>query len=267
MPYDQAAIAICHQFAAKAPPEAVLKEPYLPHIPARWNGILILGCAENLGGDKVACAWRDRLQRMAPESRYTRLEIPDGPEGRPWDNIRVRLALASIWPPIDMHEIAYSNAVPWSTNTAGKNGGFKDCPPTSNCAATLLAIDFWLRLFAELTQLSELRLIVTLHDVAKRVAGEFIRRGAISVPILSLYFPGPKADNIFVPKKLKRMDAVELERARAYVRPIASGLKASHEMRAIDYACYALSEARQQIGPEFHDVLQRTEMRRTHENH
>jgi hypothetical protein len=241
---NDGAIEICRRYTRDAPEGVVFKEPFLPVIPEQWNGILVLGCAENLGADNTACEWRTQLKEMKAEARFTRLSLANGPEGRPWENRGVRLSLVAIFPQINLHQVAYGNAVPWSLTKQGKSGRQKDATPTPGSATTRCAKQFWADLFRVWAKLHELSLVVSLGHIARQVAEDAMRQVGIGIPVLPLYFPNAQTYNIHVPDKFRQMDEVERNRAVPAIRAAAVALGIKPTEKEEQYVCCALSAAR-----------------------
>ena len=64
-------VRICLEAALEPRPDLVLSEPYVPYVPADWNGILVLAEAQNLSrGNQEYAA---RLRGLPPRERVLRL--------------------------------------------------------------------------------------------------------------------------------------------------------------------------------------------------
>lgn len=64
-------IDLCIRHTLPAGVPAVLPEPYFPHMPANWNGVLVLGEAQHLG--RKNDAYRQALLALDPIARFSRL--------------------------------------------------------------------------------------------------------------------------------------------------------------------------------------------------
>ena len=115
--WSEDVLAVCRKWRETAPVEAMVREPYLPHVPENWNGVLVLAEAQQLAG---AHTYREWLNGLPSEQRMIRLSLksPDGVGVGPWDNGIVKLALKAMLPEIDVEQTAVSNAVPWFVPTA-----------------------------------------------------------------------------------------------------------------------------------------------------
>jgi hypothetical protein len=248
--HDELAISVCREFAKSAPDGVVFKEPYLPYVPTAWNGVLVLGCAENLGAKTIAEKYRQRLLAMKskqPESLFHRLHGDDVP-GRPWGDDRIKLSLRAIWPKIDFQHLAFSNAVPWSITTAGKGGKIKDTPPTPEMVDH--AVDFWCSLMPALgwsSPTSPLKLIITVHAISRDVASKVKLKESLSSRLFSLYFPCPRNDN-----KISSRYNGELDQR---VREAVAAMGIKPQPRDERYATYALAEAEKQLGTQLQQIL------------
>lgn len=127
-------IAFAHRFEVEGVRAPVTSIPHLPYIPPDWNGVLVLGEAQNLSnaaGGQVAI-YSNAVRKMVEEGDERGLALrltasagwPDDFGDRPrvhvkpWHTGPVRLALACQEPAIDWQRCAVSNAVPWAWITA-----------------------------------------------------------------------------------------------------------------------------------------------------
>ncbi|PSU50119.1 hypothetical protein C9J12_05080 [Photobacterium frigidiphilum] len=111
-------IDICKQYVLPSDENVVIKEPYIPYIPHRWNRILVLAESQNLSssnGDYV-----EILSEMSVEQRIQRLGSSSDYVGvYPWDDGSMKLAVeASLQ--VKALEVGVSNAVLWSQRGAKK---------------------------------------------------------------------------------------------------------------------------------------------------
>ena len=136
-------IDLCARHTLPAHIPAVLPEPYFPHLPAPWNGVLVLGEAQHLG--RKNDAYRQTLRAADSIARYSRLNV-DKTQVRitPWDDKTLPFAIEAALG-VRAEECAVSNAVPWSqVNEADDN---------ANPSQELMehAQRFWRNLFSILT--------------------------------------------------------------------------------------------------------------------
>lgn len=102
----------------------VVGEPYIPFLPDKWNGILVLAEAQNMSTKNQD--YVDRVKAMKRDERFQRLGRVEW-EGigiQPWDDGSLPLAVASVFPELAVKQFGVSNAVVWSQRTeegANKN--------------------------------------------------------------------------------------------------------------------------------------------------
>lgn len=138
---------------------SVFPEPYIPYLPATWNGLLVLAEAQNLSASNRGYVDELRARRAAhPEALLTRLGGEEGVGVGPWDDGVLKLAVEAALG-VDAAQTAVSNAVPWSRlETPSRNIG-----PDKDVEA--FAVEFWKELLPIIAP-SE---IVTAGKVAKLV--------------------------------------------------------------------------------------------------
>lgn len=91
---------------------ATLREPYIPHIPKNWNGILVLAEAQNHAGANAE--YLKRLESLTARQRYERLYLDGDRVGiQPWDDGTLKFAIEAAFR-ISAPETAVSNAILWS---------------------------------------------------------------------------------------------------------------------------------------------------------
>ena len=117
-------LSVCKEFTIDCPKDTdiVVPEPYLPLIPEKWNGLLVLAQSQNLANPEADYVkW---LVGLSPNERMLRLEL-DKPQFNfvgvgPWDDGHIPLAVKALAPTIELNKTAVGNAVPWS-----RPGSFK----------------------------------------------------------------------------------------------------------------------------------------------
>lgn len=138
-------------------PDATVREAYIPFIPPRWNGVLVLAEAQNHGMKSAEyLAW---LRGLSPAERVNRLYRSHKEIGiRPWDDGSLKLAVEAALGK-NAEETAVSNACLWSqVRTSGKN-----LNPSK--AVERHSSLVWKGIFEVLAP----RQVVTAGNVAKRV--------------------------------------------------------------------------------------------------
>ncbi len=219
---DPETMRLCREFRDDAPPNVVVSEPYLPYIPSRWNGTLVLCEAQNLVG---AHDYRARLLDMASDVRMHRLDQMATIGGiKPWDDGTLKLALSAALPRQELSEYALSNAVPWSLQG--------EANLTPDDAMQAKAATFWKRLFAMWSPGP--RTIITLGNVAFDV---MIDAGVEQKRCQRLRLPSPTAINrvcgmFRVEDLLNRFPEVSRAAIVLGMKPTAS---------QVFFACHAVS--------------------------
>ncbi|MBL7223220.1 MAG: hypothetical protein ISS72_05155 [Candidatus Brocadiae bacterium] len=174
-----AMLDVCRMFADQAPDGVVFREPYVPLVPACWNGLLALAEAQNLGDPHSE--YVERLEGLPSNERMQRLK-PDYPVGiEPWDDGSMKLMLKSMMPSLDLGRVGVSNAVPWSA----RKGARVNANPRQEAEAA--AAEFWRAMLDLLTP--EIRLIVAFGNVAERV----VREAGWGSRYIKLRLPSPPA--------------------------------------------------------------------------
>jgi hypothetical protein len=128
-------IEICYRHVLPVGVPAVIPEPYIPYIPVKWNGVLVLGEAQHLG--KKNFDYRKWLVDADRPTRVTRLRQESGGLGiAPWDDGTLPFAVEATFGVL-AEECAVSNAVPWSQVNANDD----NANPSAELVA--LATGFW----------------------------------------------------------------------------------------------------------------------------
>ncbi len=153
---EEILLSICEQHTRLAPPEVVFSEPYLPRIPPRWNSVLVLAEAQNLG--RQSAAYREALAAKSPRERMVRLAGKGEAGIQPWDDGSIKLAIAAALV-CEPEETAVSNVVPWSRVDTDDNNATPSDPMIER------AISFW----KDLLPRTGPETIITCGKVAARV--------------------------------------------------------------------------------------------------
>lgn len=223
-------IAVCRKYADMAPEGAMVREPYLPHVPQSWNGVLVLAESQQLAGAKSYRAWLEKLSR---EQRFVRLELWESSDVGvgPWDSGPVKLALKAIMPGICTDEVAVGNAVPWSCCTeAGTNAN-----PTAPMRQK--AAEFWRDLLS--VWRPQFRAVALLGKVARQVLARAGLTGAVKLRLPS-------------PNNLRRIcgmfDKDDLLERYPEVKAAGEALGDKlDKLSDVFFACHAVSLGRRQL--------------------
>jgi len=229
---------ICKSSLYKPANNVVIPEPYLPYVPDNWNGILVLGEAQNLSPpNDPYVKW---LRGLDSKSRMRRLgACKSGIIGvQPWDDGNIPLALKSINGNMDLSKVAISNAVPWSRSKDRKNVKPDACMMKQ-------ASRFW----NELLNAWEPK--IRLCIVFGRVSGQVLREAGLEEQkLLELRLPAP---NLSIPAAmfeeedlLKRFCEVRKALGSPQLLKHAEDWqkKRAQRHRAVFFACHAVSKTR-----------------------
>lgn len=219
-------IQICRKHISRID-DVVLCEPYIPYIPEKWNGILILAEAQNLS--KTNNTYLQRLIRMNRKERFMRLSDIDNLGIQPWDDGTLKLAVSSVFPFESLHSFAVSNAVLWSQTDERGNNKTPDEELINN------SISFW----KDLLPVLKPHIIITCGKIASATISD-IWNGRV----YGLRAPSPlflsRISGMFNKKDLlKRFP--EVANAIEHNRNILNG---GYEMNKIFFACHAVSSIR-----------------------
>lgn len=222
---------ICQRHILPSSFGAVFAEPYYPHLPENWNGILVLAEAQNLSDPDGA--YVRQLAALSPDDRIRRLNLGDGQGVMPWQDGSLPLGLSALWPAEPMAAYAYSNAVPWSLREApGRN-------QNPDKILTEQAKSFWADSFAVLKP----RLVVASGSIARGVVAATFKG-----PVLNVRLPSPNAmarvaglfdpDDLLhrFPEVTQALERLPWIRERSYLN------------NKIFFACHVLSVGKAQLG-------------------
>ena len=112
MNLKESLIRICARHALPCTSKATVPEPYIPFVPKKWNGTLVLAEAQNhAGAEKSYLRW---LRNLSPRRRLERLYLNRDYVGvKPWDDGTLKFAVEAAFK-LSANEISISNAVLWS---------------------------------------------------------------------------------------------------------------------------------------------------------
>lgn len=229
-PWDEnAVIAVCRKFTDAAPPNVIVREPYLPYVPNCWNGVLVLAEAQNLA---PANDYRDWLKALPSEKKMRRLYLrpPSDIGVRPWDDGSIKLGLKAMQPDIRLDEVAVSNAVPWSCAKGNANRN-----PTAEMQK--VAIAFWREFLAMWRP--QTRAVVTVGKTA-RVVMEALGVQAPLVPLAS-------SSASYIRRVRGLFDLDDLLELYADVRKAADDLGIPRDADKEFFACHAVSVGRSRL--------------------
>jgi len=107
-------VKICQKHLASKT-SAVVREPYIPFIPKKWNGVFVLAESQNLSKKNASyVAW---LNGLSDRDIIKRLYLRNSVDIQPWDDRSLKLAVEALR--FQTSETAVCNAVLWSQR--GKN--------------------------------------------------------------------------------------------------------------------------------------------------
>lgn len=126
--------ALCRRHVLPTVGSAVLPEPYVPFIPANWNGILVTAESQNLSQKNAE--YRDWLLKQSQTKRIRRLYEREPIAIAPWNDGTIPIALQASMS-ARPEDTAVMNAVPWSMRGDGR----KNANPDK--ALIVHSISFW----------------------------------------------------------------------------------------------------------------------------
>ena len=171
---------VCLRHVLNDDMDVVIPEPYIPYIPERWNGTLVLAESQNLGKRSSGyCAW---LMGVDQNTRIRRLGLYDGVGVQPWDDSSLKIALEAALC-ISAGETAVSNAVLWSqTDERSRN---------RNPSALLSERSS--SLWSEMLQILKVKHIVTAGKIADKVITSALQKSDMQLRHTILRLPSPQA--------------------------------------------------------------------------
>jgi len=206
----------------------LIKESYLPFIPKKWCGVLILAEAQNHSvHNHEYVEW---LRSLNPVDRAKRLFLKSDQLGvYPWDDGSLKLAALSIFPGEKAERFAVGNAVMWSIRQ--ENG--------SNANPTAEMIDKSIVFWKELLEVWRPNLIISAGKVAERVV-----KASWAGEALFLRLPAKTAmsrvSGMFDGKDLLKRYPEVAENLVKYPDLIRDG----YRQNKIFFACHAVSIAK-----------------------
>jgi len=234
---------VCRRWTGKAPEGVVIAEPYVPYIPMNCNGIIVLAESQNLSPDtdryvrklRDESTQEDKILRLyKPISQRSSGARPKMQGVQPWDDGSIPLALKAINPQIDIHEVAVSNAVPWS-----KSDGRKNINPDKDMKKE--AALFWKDLLDAWKQ------DVCFYAIFGRVAEAVMSRSVRLTEHNHVRFRLPSPNLQISASLFDREDLLKrfCEVRKALQSPeIAVYGKDVHSIRPVFFACHAVSKTR-----------------------
>ena len=152
-------IEICESKMLDGSQGAIFPEPYIPYIPDKWNGVLVLAEAQNLAksNDNYVATLKNYDKRKKIERLYHAVKTENRVRIQPWDDGSLQLAVEVLNEEPD--KTAVSNSVMWSLRN--KNGANKT--PTAELKKNSRAI--WTKLLKEMNP----KIILTAGAVARSV--------------------------------------------------------------------------------------------------
>lgn len=217
-------MAVCKRHAFQAgEPRVTIPEPYIPFIPKRWNGVLVLAEAQNHGSR--ASKYLKWLKGAPPNQRINRLYAEETSVGvQPWDDGSLKLAVEAALQ-VRAAETAVSNAVMWSQTGSG---GTNKNPDNFLLERSSLA---WKEMLAILNP----RRIVTAGSVARQVIS------SAGMDSLSWRLPAPMGMNRVSGMFSERDLLKRYPEVRQVVRDNPDWFKSGFRRNKIFYACHAVS--------------------------
>jgi hypothetical protein len=223
--------------------------PYIPYVPRGWNGVLVLGLAQNHAGidDETKETYGDCLRKCEeknPEASILRLYEGESPQLgpvksiKPWEDGFLPLALECAVPGCHEDEIARSNAVLWSFTQLG---GRRDFPPKWGGPQLERSVVVWTEMLKRLG--ADLKLLITYGVVAHSVMGAALNEARVTCPHVRWTHPSHSYPRLTRDKtKYAELLQYEPEAMRVIMQGRFSSWKTSKSR--LLYACHAVKETR-----------------------
>ena len=218
-----ALIEICNRYRQNSK-TAIVNEPYIPFIPEKWNGVLVLAESQNLSKTNneyvnrlLSMSVLDRIQRLYQEPRTLGIQ--------PWDDGSLKFAQK---PALGLNsgETAVCNSVLWSQQN--KNGANKNPSGQINQQSTII--------WTEFLEIIKPKLIITAGKIAQTIILETKWKGKQ----LNLRLPSKMAlsriSNMFDEQDLLNKYPDVKDAVTNY-----SGWIKTFRQNKIFYACHAVS--------------------------
>jgi hypothetical protein len=220
---------VCRRHILGSNSLAAVLEPYIPFIPKRWNGTLILAEAQNLS-DKSS-SYLMWLKAASPKTRMQRLGRNGSVGVGPWDNGSLKLAVESA---LQLHavECAISNGTPWSLVSANGNN--------QNPSKELIdrSVVFWTEMLPVLRPAH----IITVGSKAREIVSAALKGSQLKPKRTMWVLPSPRllsplAKMVHEADLLQRFPEVEQVIGRH-----PEWIQGSNRKNKILFACLAVSE-------------------------
>lgn len=224
-------IEICKRHIASEDLDVVITEPYIPHIPDKWNGFLVLAESQNLSNTNSS--YVEKLKSMTSNERILRLQSEEDLGIQPWDDGSLKLAIESAFN-VTAEDTAVTNSIFWSQiDKFGNNR-----TPSSQL------IDLSIKLWTDLLPLIKPIHIVTSGNISKRVIEEVKKAIGQSLHHTPLRLPSRTA--------MSRVSGMFSENDLLSRYPEVKRVKENHpdwleggyQLNKIFFACHAVSVAK-----------------------
>ncbi len=218
---------ICRRHILQLPLCAVVAEPYIPFIPKKWNGTLVLAEAQNLSKGNPYARW---LSSATPEERIRRLGRGDRVAIQPWDDGSLKLAVEAALG-VEATRTAVSNGVLWSL--VDEEGNNKN--PTSDLIKSSKAL--WSEMFAVLKP----EHVVTAGAIARRVVAGVFKKYRYKPRCTAWPLPSPRVFSL-VSKTVNEREL--LQRFPEVAKAIGKNpawIEGTHRESKILFSCLAVA--------------------------
>jgi hypothetical protein len=221
-------IEVCRNHMPPDNIDVVIREPYIPHFPDKWNNILVLAESQNLSNTNSR--YVEKLKSLSTTDRFCRLRGPLAIGIQPWDDGSLKLAVEASFD-ISSENTAVSNAILWSQiDEFGNNKN------PSNDLITL-SINLW----ADLIQLIEPQYIITCGNYAHQVIGTINQMLKVTWKSIQLRLPSRTAmsriSNMFPEKDL----LFRYPEVKEVIQKHPEWLEGGYRQNKIFFACHAVS--------------------------
>lgn len=223
-------VRICMDFPFPDGSKVVIARPYIPWMPEKWNGLLVLAESQNLS--KTNADYVDWLNDLCSDEQVLRLHRVRQTQDlgiAPWDDGSLKLAVEAAFGE-DANQTAVSNAVLWSQVTESN----------ANKTPSLQLIMASAKLWSKLLSVLRPKRVITAGNVAHKVIDGPTCRAAHTFKHYKLRLPARTAmsrvSGMFRDEDLRsRYPEVEnvIKRHPEWVE--------AFERNKVFYACHAVS--------------------------
>ena len=224
-------IRICAEYQLEQKYDVVIREAYIPYIPPKWNGCLVLGEAQNLSSTYYK--YVESLKRMTKQEQITRLKDPSNLGIKPWDEGSLKIAIKAAMD-INPNNTAVSNGVLWSQT----DGATRNKNPKNSLKKHSQIL--WETILTELNPVGIIACGAVAQDVIKKTSW------AKTHSLIELKHPGAMR---YVKKTKSTKDLLEeFPKVRETIQNNQNWFQENKRKAIINYACHVFQGLQRHAG-------------------